>query len=184
MGAKQSKLLFDAYGLRLTIARLCEQLIERYASFEDVFIIGLQPRGIYLAQRLVDNLRRMDCQGFGIGFLDVTFHRAMDKQAALTEAHETTITQSVTGLNVLLVDDVLYTGKTVRAAMDAVLAYGTPKCVELLVLVDRQNGRLMPIEANYVGRYVCTLSHEHVVLHLKEQGTTDGIWLKNFGSKT
>ncbi len=159
--------------------RLCHQLIENHGNFSDSVIIGLQPRGRQVAQRLQRTLASILGTSVPTGFLDTTFHRDdFRRRETPLAANATLINFLIEGKNVILVDDVLYTGRSVRAALDAMIAYGRPANVELLVLIDRLYSRDLPIEATYVGRRVNSLLSQRVLVEWKEQGIPeDNIWL-------
>ena len=172
------KLLFDAHCLSITLRRLCAELIERHKDFSSSILLGLQPKGVFLASRLHSLLAAMG-HDLPIGALDATFHRDDFSSAKkLIQARTTQIKHSLEGKSVVLIDDVLYTGRTTRAALDALLAYGRPYEVELLVLVDRCMCRELPIQATYVGRRVNTQKNQRILLELTEQNKkVDGIWI-------
>lgn len=174
----KKKLLFSAERLAITLRRLCAELIEQHGSLSETLLLGLQPRGVFLAKRLQVCLEALG-QEPPLGELDTTFHRDdFSRGAKVHTAYPTHLTHTLEGQNVVLVDDVLYTGRTVRAALDALLAYGRPHRIELLVLIDRVQCRDVPIEANYIGQRVSTLRHQHIHLELTEQDKKkDGIWL-------
>lgn len=176
----QKRLLFDSQLLKVTISRLCQQLIEVHQDFSESVIIGMQPRGIFLAERIRSELENLSIKNVELGFLDSTFHRDdFRRRDEMISASQTKIPFPIENKKVVLVDDVLFTGRTVRAALDAVNAYGRPSKVELLVLIDRLYSRHIPIEANYVGRKVNTIQSQKVLVELKEQGKDDNIWLIN-----
>jgi pyrimidine operon attenuation protein/uracil phosphoribosyltransferase len=176
----QKRLLLDSSLLQLTIQRLCQQLIENHDDFKQSVIIGLQPRGIFLAQRIQKELQNMQPHKIELGLLDTTFHRDdFRRRDVPIKASETRIDFVIEGKEVILVDDVLYTGRSVRAAMDAMITFGRPSNVEFLVLIDRLNSRQLPIEATYIGKSVNTLPSQRVEVELKEQGGDDSILLIN-----
>lgn len=176
----QERLLLDSELLQVTIHRLCHQLIENHEDFRDTVIIGLQPRGVFLARRLHQVIEKQLKQEVPIGFIDTTFHRDdFRRRDQPLKASKTEIPFLLEEKNVILVDDVLYTGRTVRAALDAMINYGRPKNVELVVLIDRLYSRHVPIQASYVGKKVNTLETHHVNVNLKEQGGIDQIVLVN-----
>lgn len=177
--AKRKKLIFDSDLLDLTISRLCQQLIENHADFSDTVILGLQPRGIYLAEQIHRKLEKDTRKSIPLGYLDVTFHRDdFRRRETPAKASETRITFVIEGKKVVLVDDVLFTGRTVRAALDAMIAFGRPAKVELLVLIDRKYTRDLPVAADYVGKAVNTLPTERVLVELEAQGHEHNrIWL-------
>jgi len=176
----QKRLLFDSKLLKITIGRLCRQLIEVHNDFSNAVIIGLQPRGIFLAERIKNELEKMLSGKVHLGYLDATFHRDdLRRRDEPIAPNQTKIPFLIENKNVILVDDVLFTGRTVRAALDAMNAYGRPAKVELLVLIDRLYSRHIPIKADHVGRRVNTIRSQRVLVQLKEQGQEDNIWLIN-----
>lgn len=177
----QKKLILDTALLDITLNRLCQQLIEKHGVFEEVVMLGLQPRGIFLAELIHAKLQRLTKKNIPLGYLDATFHRDdFRRRDTPAKASETRIEFPIENKHVILVDDVLFTGRTVRAALDAMIAFGRPASVELLVLVDRKNTRDLPIEADYVGRYVNTLESQRVLVEWEAQGHKQNkIWLIN-----
>jgi pyrimidine operon attenuation protein / uracil phosphoribosyltransferase len=177
----QKKLILDSELLDLTIARLCQQLIENHNNFSDSVILGLQPRGIYFAEILHQRLQKDAKTQIPLGFLDATFYRDdFRRRETPVKANETRVPFIIEGKNVVLVDDVLFTGRTIRAALDAMIAFGRPAKVELLVLIDRKHNREFPISADYVGKAVNTLSSQRVLVELEAQGFKQNkIWLVN-----
>jgi pyrimidine operon attenuation protein/uracil phosphoribosyltransferase len=175
----QKKLILDQNLVDITINRLCQQLIENHGNFSDSVIIGLQPRGIYLASRITEKLRSLLKKDIHLGYLDTTFHRDdFRRREKPIKANATEIPFIIEEKKVVLIDDVLFTGRSVRAAMDAMIAFGRPKKVELLVLVNRRYSRDLPIEPNYVGKSVNTLHSQKVKVEWREQGIKkDSIWL-------
>jgi pyrimidine operon attenuation protein / uracil phosphoribosyltransferase len=176
----QKKLILDSDLLDITISRLCQQLIENHQDFEETVILGLQPRGILLADLIQQKLEKLLKRSVPIGYLDSTFHRDdFRRRAVPLKANETRVSFVIEGKKVILVDDVLFTGRTVRAAMDAMIAFGRPKKVELLVLIDRKYNRDLPIAADYVGKVVNTLASQKVLVELEPKGMNNKIWLIN-----
>ncbi|NIK73446.1 pyrimidine operon attenuation protein/uracil phosphoribosyltransferase [Thermonema lapsum] len=165
------KQLFDSQQLSITIERLCRQLIENHDSFEESVLIGIQPRGSFLAKRLHQRLQDITGKNILLGFLDITFFRDdFRRRSQPIQANRTQIDFVIEDKKVVLIDDVLYTGRTVRAALDAMIAFGRPQKVELLVLIDRKYSRDLPIQADYVGRRVSSLPTDRIVVQLCEQG--------------
>ena len=176
----QKKLILDTDLLDITVNRLCQELIENHNEFEESVIIGMQPRGIYLADLIQEKLIKSTKKDIPLGYLDATFHRDDFRRREITKASENKIPFIIEGKRVILVDDVLFTGRTIRAAMDAMIAFGRPQKVELLVLIDRKYNRELPIEANYVGKVVNTLTSQRVLVELQAQGHKQNkIWLTN-----
>lgn len=169
-----SRTLMEAGRMKLTILRLCHQLIEAHPRFENTVLVAIQPRGVFLGRRIKEMLRALPEAGdIPYGELDVTFHRDDFRKGGPLKANQTTIPFTVEGKNVILIDDVLYTGRTIRAAMDALLSYGRPEKVELLVMVDRRRMREVPVEASFTGVRVDTLDNERVIVRLEESGEPD-----------
>jgi pyrimidine operon attenuation protein / uracil phosphoribosyltransferase len=176
----QKKLILDSDLLDITVSRLCQQLIENHQDFENTVIIGLQPRGIFLADIIHKKLSKQLKKVIDLGLLDTTFHRDdFRRREVPVKANETRIPFIIEGKNVVLVDDVLFTGRTVRAAMDAMIAFGRPAKVELLVLIDRKYNRDLPIAPDYVGKVVNTLSSQKVLVELETGSNQNKIWLIN-----
>jgi pyrimidine operon attenuation protein/uracil phosphoribosyltransferase len=175
----QKRILFNSQLLDITINRLCQQLIENHNDFGQTVMLGMQPRGVFLAERIRQNLLKLTDKEVPTGQLDTTFFRDdfRRRESPLTP-NTTNVPFIIEEKKVVLIDDVLFTGRTVRAALDAMIAFGRPKKVELLVLVDRKYSRELPIEAFYVGRQVNTILSQRVLVEWKEQGAAeDAIWL-------
>lgn len=177
----QKKIILDAALLDITISRLCQQLIENHGNFENSAILGMQPRGIFLAEMIHKKLEKDVKRDIPFGVLDTTFHRDDFRRRELpVKANETRVPFILENKNVILVDDVLFTGRSVRAAMDAMISFGRPAKVELLVLIDRKYNRDLPIAADYVGRQVSTVASQKVLVELVAQGYKQNkIWLIN-----
>ena len=158
----QKRLLLDNQLLQITIQRLCQHLIENHNDFSSTVILGLQPRGVFLANRIQKVIQEIEGCHVDIGYLDTTFHRDDFRRRVPKKASETRVPFLIEDKNVILVDDVLFTGRSVRADMDAMISFGRPTKVELLVLIDRLYTRQLPIEANYVGKQVNTLASQYV----------------------
>lgn len=181
----RKKLILDSDHLDITLSRLSHQLIENHGTFANTVIIGLQPRGIYLAEMIHKKLKAETKVDLPLGYLDTTFHRDdFRRREVPAKASETKVPFVIEEKNVILIDDVLYTGRTVRAAMDAMIAFGRPAKVELLVLVDRKHTRDLPIAADYVGTFVQTLETQRILVELVAQGHKQNkIWLINKENK-
>jgi pyrimidine operon attenuation protein / uracil phosphoribosyltransferase len=175
----QNLTLLDGQKFQITIQRLCRQLIENHDDFSNSVLIGTQPRGIYLAKRVAEELRKI-LPGKTIlqGDMDVTFYRddfrRGEKQLV---PNQTRIDFIIEDKKVILVDDVLWTGRTIRAAMDGMLYFGRPAKVELLVLVDRRYSRHLPVQADYVGIEVDSIASQRVVVSWKEADSEDKVVL-------
>ena len=177
----QKKLILDSDLLDITVNRLCQELIENHGDFADTVIIGMQPRGIYLADLILEKLQKSTRKTIPLGYLDATFHRDDFRRREIpAKGNETRIPFVIEGKKVVLVDDVLFTGRSIRAALDAMIAFGRPAKVELLVLIDRKYNRDLPIAADYVGKVVNTLTSQRVLVELQAQGHKQNkIWLTN-----
>jgi len=172
------KLILSSPLLEITISRLCQELIENQINGIETVILGLQPRGIYFAQRIQTELQKHSETAPLLGKLDATFYRDDFRRRDPLAPNSTEIPFLVENKRVILVDDVLATGRMVRAAMDALNAFGRPAKVELCVLIDRIYNRDLPIHPDYVGKSVNTLATEKVLVEWTEQGhETDKIWL-------
>jgi pyrimidine operon attenuation protein / uracil phosphoribosyltransferase len=175
----QPRILLEKEKFDITIKRLCHQLIEVHNDFSKSAIIGLQPRGIYLAGRIHKELQKiLKKDRILFGELDTTFYRDDFRKKELIP-NRTNIDFIIEDLNVVLIDDVLFTGRTIRAGLDAMLAFGRPKDVELLVLVDRRLSRNVPIQAKYVGITIDSIATQNVKVEWKETEGKDKITLLN-----
>lgn len=174
----ESRIILDSKQLNLSIERICYQLIENHNDFSNSVLIGLQPRGVFVAQRIQVRLKELVKKEIQMGSLDVTFNRDdhRRRESPLIPS-KTNMDFLVEGKNVIMIDDVLFSGRTIRAGMDAMLAFGRPKVVELVVLVDRRFSRQLPIEPNYVGERIDTIVSERVEVALKESGGDDTVIL-------
>jgi pyrimidine operon attenuation protein/uracil phosphoribosyltransferase len=173
----QKRLVLSSKRFEITIMRLCHQLIENHDDFSESALLGLQPRGIYVARRIQLELSRILGTSVLCGDLDITFFRDDYRRREMVVPSTTQVDFLIENKKVILVDDVLFTGRTIRAGMDALIAFGRPQKVELLSLVDRRYSRHLPIEPDYVGIAVDTLASEKVIVDWKEIDGEDSIWL-------
>jgi pyrimidine operon attenuation protein / uracil phosphoribosyltransferase len=156
------KTILDKYQLHITIERLAYQLVENYSDLSSVVIIGIQPRGIFLSDKIFEQLKKINPGNeIDYGKMDITFYRD-DIRKELHSPNQTNISFSIEDKNVVLIDDVLYTGRTIRAALDALLAFGRPKKVELCVLINRRFSRQLPIQPDYCGKAIDSLISQKV----------------------
>ena len=174
------KILLGEKDIKVTLERLACQLVENHGDFKNTVLIGIQPRGTIVADRIKKilsdsyNLKNID-----LGYLDITFFRDdFRRRDEPLEANKTMIDFLVEDRNVVFVDDVLFSGRTVRAALTAIQSFGRPENVELLVLVDRRFSRSLPIQPDYRGRKVDAYSDEKVVLKWKENDGIDGVYFE------
>lgn len=171
--------ILDSQQFELTIRRLCFQLIENHEDFSNTVLIGLQPRGIYLADRITATLKTiLKKEDIKCGHLDITFYRDdFRRKEKPLKASPTNIDFQIEGLHVILVDDVLFTGRTIRSGLEALVDFGRPKTVELLVLIDRRFKRQIPVQADYVGKWVDSIAEQRVEVEWKESEGEDKVVL-------
>ncbi|MEJ7736510.1 MAG: bifunctional pyr operon transcriptional regulator/uracil phosphoribosyltransferase PyrR [Chitinophagaceae bacterium] len=163
------KTILNEHQLSITIQRLCHQILENHIDLENTVLIGLQPRGIYLSERIAEQLhKQLPSIKLLYGKLDITFYRD-DIRKQLHVANQTNISFSIENKNVILIDDVLYTGRTIRAALDALLDYGRPSKVELCTLIDRRFSRQLPIQPDYVGKAIDSIISQKVIVYWREK---------------
>ena len=173
------RVILEDKQFEISIIRLCHQLIEVHNDFKDSVIIGLQPRGIYLAHRIKTELQKiLKVKKINCGDLDITFYRDDFRKKELIP-NQTNIDFTIEDKNVIMVDDVLFTGRTIRAGLDAMLTFGRPNDVELLVLVDRRLSRHVPIQAKYVGLTIDSIESQNVKVEWKELDGKDRVTLLN-----
>lgn len=155
--------------LAITIKRLAHQVLESHINLENTVLIGIQPRGVYLSDQIVEEIKKQVPQDkIQYGKLDITFYRD-DIRKELHVANQTNILFSLEGKNVVLIDDVLYTGRTIRAALDALMDMGRPDKVELCVLIDRRFSRQFPIQPDYVGKSIDSIISQKVKVYWKKK---------------
>lgn len=172
------KTILSAAQIDITIKRLAHQILENHPGFKDTVIIGIQPRGIYLSDRLVDALQNISINTpIPYGKLDITFYRD-DVRNEIKIANKTDIPFSIENKKVVIVDDVLWTGRTIRSALDALLDFGRPASVALCVLIDRRFSRQLPIHADYTGRAIDTFASQKVFVRWKEIHGQDAVVLE------
>ena len=175
--------LLDADGIRRALTRIAHEILERNQGPNDVILVGLRRRGVPLARRLAGLIKQFEGADVGVGELDITMYRDdLELRGTRPEMHPTSMPADVTEKRVVLVDDVLYTGRTVRAALDAIQDYGRPRVIQLAVLVDRGH-RELPIRPDYVGKNVPTARHEEVAVLLEETDGRDEVMLVRSGDE-
>ena len=162
------KLILNENQLNLTINRLSFEIIENHVSdIDSLAIIGLQPRGVFLAEKIYNILKKKLGKNIKYGYLDTTFFRDdFRRRNDIIILNKTDIEFSLESLNVILIDDVLFTGRSVRSALDALGSFGRPNSVELLVLIDRRFSRELPIQPKYIGKSVDVIENERVLVSL------------------
>ena len=163
--------------IQITIERLCQQLIEHHGDFKNTVIVGVQPRGTFLSNRIIGKLKQLlNTNDVESGSLDISFYRddlRRRDEPIVPEVMDMNL--SLEGKDVVLIDDVLFTGRSIRSAIDALMAFGRPKSVELLTLIDRRFSRDLPIQPNYVGRTIDAIDSERVIVEWKEVNGRDRI---------
>ena len=164
--------VLDASRMARALARIAHEILERNAGIEEVALVGIRTRGVPLARRIAKSIKEISGHETPCGALDITLYR--DDVSGMSSAagpqpvvHKTEIDFSIDGKLILLVDDVLYTGRTIRAAFDALIDFGRPRAIQLIVLIDRGH-RELPIKADYVGKNVPTAAAQNVQVHLME----------------
>jgi len=180
MQLKEKVQIMDAEKIRRTLTRVSHEIIEKNKGTENLALVGIRRRGVPLAQRLADNIKAIEGEAVDLGVLDITLYR--DDLSTLAQqpvVHKTEIPFSVEGKKLVLVDDVLFTGRTVRAALDAIIDLGRPASIQLAVLVDRGH-RELPIRADYVGKNVPTSSKEVVSVRLQEIDKDEQVIIEEF----
>ena len=173
------KVLLSEKKVNIILRRLCHQLIERHLDFSNVVLIGLQPRGTNLLKQLLILLKKEGLNSIKFGKLDTTFFRDdFRRNHQPLNARTTEMNETVEGKNVVLIDDVLFTGRSIRSAIDALMTFGRPNSVELLTLINRRYSRHLPIQPNYVGRTIDALESEKVVVEWEEFNGSDRILMR------
>lgn len=173
------KVLLNTKEIAIILHRLACQLIENHLDFSNTVLVGIQPRGTYLARRIKHLLENeYHVKNVSLGYLDITFFRddfrRTDKPL---EANQTKMEFLVEGKKVIFIDDVLYTGRSIRAALTAVQSFGRPSAIELLVLIDRRFSRDLPIQPDYRGRQVDAIDNQKVIVSWQDHDTEDGVYL-------
>lgn len=173
------KVLLNAKEVNIILHRLACQLIEKHNDFSNTVLIGLQPRGVYLADRITKILQESyKVKDIKSGQLDITFYRDDFRRGDKTlKANSTKINFLVEDKNIVFIDDVLYTGRSIRAALTAIQSFGRPDEIELLTLIDRRFSRHLPIQPDYRGRQVDAINNEKVIVHWQENEGEDAVYL-------
>ncbi|KAF2518568.1 bifunctional pyr operon transcriptional regulator/uracil phosphoribosyltransferase PyrR [Flavobacterium salilacus subsp. salilacus] len=173
------KILLTSREVNIILHRLACQLIENHLDFKDTILIGLQPRGRFLAERIKQVLEQeYNVKDVSLGFLDITFFRDDFRRSEKPlEANKTQIDFLVENKKVVFIDDVLYTGRSIRSALTAIQSFGRPSVIELLVLIDRRFSRHLPIQPDYRGRQVDAINNEKVKVTWKENDGEDSVYL-------
>ena len=172
--------ILNQQDIKITIERLCHQLIEHHNDFNNTVIVGVQPRGAFLSNRIIAKLKQLlKTTNIESGNLDISFYRddlRRREEPIMPQVMDMNL--SLEGKNVVLIDDVLFTGRSIRSAIDALMAFGRPKSVELLALINRRFSRHLPIQPNYVGRTIDALETEKVIVEWKEINGKDRVLMR------
>ncbi len=173
------KLLLSSKEIKIILNRLVCQLVENHDSFKKTVLIGIQPRGVFLAKRLVSILRNdYNITNFDFGQLDITFYRDdFRRRDSQLEPNKTNINFVVENKNVVLIDDVLFSGRSIRAALTAIQSFGRPSNIELLVLIDRRFSRHLPIQPDYLGRQVDVINEERITVFWEDKDNQDAVYI-------
>jgi len=170
----ERKVLVQA-DIKRALTRIAHEILERNHGTADVVLVGIRTRGVHLAKRLQTEIKTIEGHELPLGILDITLYRDdLGEIGALPQVRQTDIEFDLAGKIVVLVDDVLYTGRTVRSALDAIIDFGRPKAIQLAVLIDRGH-RELPVKADYVGKNIPTSQKEQVVLRLAEEDGLDEV---------
>tara|TARA_B100000700_G_scaffold322908_1_gene425472 strand:+ start:55 stop:594 length:540 start_codon:yes stop_codon:yes gene_type:complete len=168
--SSQSKIILNSQQLNLTINRLSFEIIENLKNFNNTVIIGMQPRGVLLSKKIHYILESQTKKNIKLGYLDTTFFRDdFRRREDVIIPNQTNIDFSLEGVDVILIDDVLFTGRSIRSALDALVSFGRPSSVQLLVLIDRRFSRELPIQPKYIGKSIDVIDNEHVVVNLLDR---------------
>jgi pyrimidine operon attenuation protein/uracil phosphoribosyltransferase len=176
-GVEDSRVIMDDSAIRRALTRIAHEMVERNKGVEDCVLIGIRTRGIYLANRVAERILEIEGAPVAVGELDITRYRddrPAGRDSAVAQAKGEMLPFPVKDKRIILFDDVLYTGRTIRAALDALMDYGRPLSIQLAVLVDRGH-RELPIRPDYVGKNVPTSRHEKIRVSLQEIDGADHV---------
>ncbi|MBN1153938.1 bifunctional pyr operon transcriptional regulator/uracil phosphoribosyltransferase PyrR [candidate division KSB1 bacterium] len=177
MELKIKSKLFDEIGLTRTITRLSHEIIEKNKGIDNLAVIGIRTRGAIIAQRICREIKSIEGRDLPLGILDITMYRDdFRNMLEQPKLQKTEIPFNIDDKNIVLIDDVIYTGRTTRAALEAIMAFGRPKCIRMAVLVDR-GGRELPIQPDYVGRRISISPGEEISVQMNEVDDIDGVLL-------
>ncbi len=173
------KVVVDDMTMKRALTRITYEIIERHKGIDDIVLIGIKTRGIYLANRIAERLKQLEGKDIPVGELDITLYRDDNhvNEHDTPEVHASNIPFSIEDKEVILVDDVIFTGRTIRAALDAIMDIGRPEKISLAVLVDRGH-RELPIRADYVGKNIPTSKTEQIIVSVEEYDGKDEIKIK------
>ncbi len=176
--AEKRRMVMDAAGIERSLTRIAHEILEKNRGVEDLILVGIRTRGVFLAQRLRQKISAIEGKEIPLGMLDVTLYRDdLTTRAEKPQLGKTDIPFSLQNKKVVLVDDVLFTGRTIRAAMDALIDFGRPKMIQLAVLIDRGH-RELPIRADFVGENLPSALWEAISVHLMEKDGEDCVLIE------
>jgi pyrimidine operon attenuation protein / uracil phosphoribosyltransferase len=173
---KEKSLILSESDIERILKRISHEIIERNKGSQNLVFIGIQKRGVPLAERIAKNIALLEDNEINIGKLDITFYRDDISKKILPQIQMTDIPFKIDERDIILIDDVLFTGRTIRAALDAIIDFGRPKTIQLVVLIDRGH-RELPIRADYVGKNIPTSANEFVEVKLQETDKEDKVTL-------
>lgn len=183
MTGRSNKQVLDGQGINRTLQRIAHEIVEKNPNTEDLAIIGIRTRGAYLAERISGSIERIQRTPVKMGAIDITMYRDdLTEIAEQPVIHATDIAFDINGKNIILVDDVLFTGRTVRCALDELIDYGRPARIQLAVLIDRGH-RELPIRPDYIGKNIPTALSDNVEVRIKESDGTEEVILHTGGGK-
>lgn len=175
MQLRDKNVIMDEMAMKRALTRIAHEIIERNKGVDNVAVVGIRRRGGPLAQRLAARIQEIEGINVPVGILDITLYRDdLTTLSSQPQVRRTEVDFDVSGMNVVLVDDVLYTGRTIRAALDALIDLGRPKSIQLAVLIDRGH-RELPIKADFIGKNVPTSRQEVISVQVKEIDTKDEV---------
>lgn len=180
---KTERHILDSDGIHRALVRIAHEILEHNHGTKDLALAGIRTRGVFLAERLQKQIQAIENVKIPLGIIDITLYRDdLEEIGRYPTVRETQVDYDVNGKIIVLVDDVLFTGRTVRAAIDALIDFGRPKAIQLAVLIDRGH-RELPVKADYVGKNIPTSHNEEVVLRLKEKDEMDQVVVVARGKK-
>lgn len=176
MKQEDKTVVLDSAAVQRALTRIAHEILEKNKGAADLVLVGIRTRGIHLAERLAQKIKEIENSDVPVGELDITLYRDDLATQAQPQVFKTNIPFDVEKKNIVLVDDVLYTGRTVRAALDAIIDFGRPANIQLAVMIDRGH-RELPIRADFVGKNIPTSLKEEVKVNFKEEDGEDSVWI-------
>lgn len=172
---QDKSVLMDEQAIKRAVTRISHEIIEKNKGSEELFLIGIRTRGVFLAERIAETIKSIEGREIPTGILDITLYRDdLSTLASQPVVHSTEIHEDISGKNIILIDDVLFTGRTIRSALNALIDLGRPRKIQLAVLIDRGH-RELPIRADYVGKNAPTSLREQIRVELEEVDGQDQV---------